>query len=405
MAAGAAKYAHCQVHPPVGYRPRSPFRPEIAAPLDFPVRWSEVAAMDRELDRAVLGVGDVEALILESVLAHPGPGGLFLTDREGRLQELPPDRRGPSPTPGLGPRRRRFILNALRSSQETARFRPPWTESLVLDLHASLLTGLDLPYPPGEYRTAPHTAIGPRGQTLYETCPPERIPAELRGLLDWVDRYGATMRPIIPAALLIQGFQSIRPFPTGSTTVGRMLAMAYLQSFGLPNAGLAPIAESVGESPQLLQRLMMWSQATGVYTELIDFLMDRTMEAYARATRRWLGRRPPSEQLDEVALRLLSQARRSPGWFSASEAMGWVGGRGGPTVLRHLNGLVRRGVLESLGQTRAKRYRLVSPASVVPILIDKFGGPKYAPSAIRAVAREGAVADPASPERAHRRPA
>ncbi|MCI4345303.1 MAG: hypothetical protein L3K07_00890, partial [Thermoplasmata archaeon] len=86
---------------------------------------------------------------------------------------------------------------------------------------------------------------------------------------------------------------------------------------------------------------------------------------------RWLDRQPTSNPLEETALRLLSRARRSPGWFSAQEAASWVGGRSGPTVLRHLNELVRRGIFEALGQTRAKRYRFVSRASLLPQLVHR----------------------------------
>jgi len=381
MAAGAAKYAHCQVRTPVAYRPRSPFRPEIAAPLDFAVRCSEVYAMDRELDRAVLGLEDLEALVLEYVLGQPGPAGIFLTDHEGRPGALPPDRRRRSPVPGLGPRRRQFLVNALRFAQETARFRPPWNAALVQDLHAVVLANLNLDPAPGEFRTEPYTATGPRGVPLFETCPPERISAELQAMLDWVDRYGATLMPAIPAAVLLHGFQTIRPFGAGSTTVGRMMALIYLQSFGLPNAGLAPVGEAVVESPELLLRLMLWTQSTGSYTELVDFLLDRLMLAYRRATVRWIGREDPEDRLDEVALRLLSRARRSPGWFSTQEAVGWIGGRSGPTVLRRLNELVRDGFLESLGHTRAKRYRLVSPITAVPILLKRFGAAEHEPAA------------------------
>jgi Fic family protein len=183
--------------------------------------------------------------------------------------------------------------------------------------------------------------------------------------------------------VLLQGFQSIRPFPVGNLTVGRAMATVYLQSYGLPNAGLAPVAQAVVDSPELLGRLMLWSQASGSYAELVDFLLDRLLIAYRQATNRWLGRPEAGGQLDEIALRLLSRARRSPGWFSAQDAVRWVGRSGGPTVLRHLNHLVRRGFLESLGRTRAKRYRLVSPASVIPVLLRQFGGPKYVPAAAR----------------------
>ena len=395
MAASAAKYAHCRVRTPVAYRLRPPFRPEIAAPLDFAARAEELFALDRELDRAVLGVDDLETLILESIRVHPGPGGAFLSDRRGRPGALPPDRRASSGSGELGPRRRQFVLNALRFASENARFRPPWTETLVQDAHAVLLADLGLPTTPGEFRTEPYASQGVRGESIYETCPPDRVPGELRGVLDWVDRFGATLHPVIPAAVLLLAFRSIRPFPTGSTTVGRMLSTIYLQSYGLPNVGLVPATETVTAEPELLSRLMLWTQSTGSYSEVVDFLTDRLLLAYRAGAQRWLGRGGRSDRLEEVELRLLARARRSPAWFSAQEATRWVGGRSAPTVLRHLNDLVRRGLLESLGRTRGKRYRLVPPRSVLPELTIRFGvGPMETPARRSRAAEEPAAPDP-----------
>ncbi|HKV90518.1 MAG TPA: Fic family protein, partial [Thermoplasmata archaeon] len=308
--------------------------------------------------------------------ASPGPGG---------------------PGPMVGPRRRKFLLNELRFAAENARFRPPWTEALVQEVHGLLLGDLGLSPPAGEFRGVPHTRLGARGQPLYETCPPGRIEADLRAMLDWVDRFGAALHPVVPAAVLLHGFQIIRPFPVGNATVGRTMALMYLQSFGMTNVNLVPVSSSISESPELLMRLMLWTQSTGGYTELVDFLLDRLVVAYLSATGRWLDRRRASDQLDEIALRILSRARRSPGWFSPNVASQWVGARSAATVRRHLNELVQRGFLEALGRTRGKRYRIVSSLSVLPKIADRFGGfPPGAPPFEAKSTVESAAPDPES---------
>jgi Fic family protein len=225
---------------------------------------------------------------------------------------------------------------------------------------------------------------------LYHTCPPERIRSELKGLLSWIDRVGPTMMPVIPAVVLLQGLQSIRPFPVGNMAVARTLVTLYLHHHGLPNAELVPVGAAALESPELLLRLLLWTESSGSYTELIDYTLDSTLSAYAAGARRWLSSSSGSGPLEEVALRLLAKARRTPGWFSARDATGWVGGRSGQTVLRHLNQLVRVGLLESLGLTRAKRYRLVSRRSMIPELARRIE---------RAESRGGAA-----PRRIARRP-
>ena len=251
---------------------------------------------------------------------------------------------------------------------EISRFQPPWTDGLLEELHATLLGGLGLRDTPGVFRSEPYQARVSTGGVLYYACPPEQIRPELQGLLEWVDHVGPTLMPVIPASLLFQGLLSIRPFPVGNTTVARTVATLYLRQHGLPNAELAPISASALATPDVLSRVLLWSEATGSYTELVDYMIDSALGAYATGTERWLGAGRSSSPIDEVGVRLLSKARRLPGWFSASEATSWVAGRSGPTVHRHLNQLVRSGLIESLGRTRAKRYRLVSPRAMVPEL-------------------------------------
>jgi len=373
MAAHAAKYGHCHVRYPVEYRTKVPFRPELAAPLDFAVRAEEVYVLDRELDRALLSPDDLEAILLENVAGLRGPRGLFRVDAAPvSVRPRSGHRRASAGGASLGPHRRQFLFNELRYRAQVNRFHPPWTVPLVQQAHTVLLSGLGLPIVPGELRETSLELPLASGIVAYRPCPPERIPAELQSLLDWVDRYGVTLMPLIPATVLLQGFYAIRPFPAGNMTVARALCDLYLRLFGLPNSSLAPIALATLERPEVLRRLHLWTESSGSHTEIIDFVVDATLQAYEGAVLRWLDQNGTDDPLEEVALRLLVRARRAPGWFSAREATRWVGGRSGATVLRHLNLLVDRGVLEALGQTRAKRYRFVSPLTILPDLTRRF---------------------------------
>jgi hypothetical protein len=372
MAAGGAKFGHCQNRLPVEYRAKSPFHPEIYGSLDFGVRVERIYEIDRELDRAVLSVDDYEQLLVHDIGWGRGPGGAFAAEDPAAL--LPRSGIGRRRAPSVGPARRQFLLNALRIAGETSRFQPPWTDALVEEVHSVLLARTGAPVRSGGLRREPYAARGPDGEVVYYACPPGRIRPELQGLLEWVDRVGPTLIPVIPATVLVQGLHSIRPFPEGNMTVARTLATLYLRHHGLPNAELASIAPSAMATPAVFLRLLLWTEATGSYSELVDYMLDATLAGYTMATGRWLapGRDTASPPLDEVGTRLLSRARRTPGWFSAADASAWVAGRSDPTVLRHLNGLVRSGLLESLGQTRAKRYRLVSSRAILPELRDRL---------------------------------
>jgi Fic family protein len=369
----AARFAHCQPRRPVAYRSKSPFRPVVAAPLDFSDRVGQVYTLDHELDRAVLQTSDYAALLEEDSERSPGPGRVFRPDPAlGSAASVPRPKHGIPP--GLAARRR-FACNEVRFSMEAARFRPPWTVALFKEAHASLLDGLGTPGTPGELRTEPFLAADTDGVEWFRACPPDQIAADLAAVLDWVDLAGATYHPLIPATVLFQSIYSIRPFPVGNVTLARTMATLYLRLFGLPNVSLTPLARVGYASQELSVRLLLWTEATGSYLELLDHSLDSVLESYAQANSRWLAVPHSPGRLEEAALRVLARARRDPGWFSTREATTWVGARSDQTILRHLNDMVRRGLLESLGKTRSKRFRLAPPPSLLPGLTSAVDPP------------------------------
>jgi hypothetical protein len=392
MAASAAKFAHCQPRYPVEYRAKSPFRPWLVPPLDFTVRASALYSLDHELDRAVLRPSDLSEVLEEELWRHPGPGGIFRVEPE-------PVRSHPPRVPlSAGPFRRQFLLNVVRLARDSTRYRPPWTVSMVLEAHGTLLRGLGVgPEPPG-FRTSPHLAQDPDGFTMQMHCPPVRIRGDLQAVLEWVDRFGPGYHPVIPATVLLQALHSIRPFPAGNMTTARALTVLYLHFHGLPNAELAHIADAAVVEPNLLLRLLRWTESTGSYTELLDHILESSLVAYEASARRWLRPAGSSGSLEELAVRLLARARRTPGWFSAREAQSWVGNRGGPTVRKHLNLLVAQGFLESAGQTRGKRFRRISRESYFPGIESRYSRrPPTGPRAGRSQPMRGATEPPGAP--------
>jgi Fic/DOC family protein len=371
MAVDTARFAHCQPRHPVAYRPRSPFRPAIFAPLDFAVRVTELYTLDHELDRIVLRPGSYSAALAEQAASAPGGGGRY---EEAGFGERPV----PASVRPRGPSRTRNPAQEgpVHLGEESARFRPPWTVALVQEVHASLFRGVGSASPPGVLRIEPLGVGGVDGTPLFLACPPERVARDLEEVLAWIDEYGATYHPVVPATVLFEALFAIRPFPAGNAELARTMATMYLHSNGLRNVELAPVGRALMESPHLLQRLLIWTEASGSYSELLDYTLDSILLAYARADVRWLLNDDPTSRLEETALRLLARARRESGWFSARDARRWVGAGSEQTVLRYLNLLVERQMLETLGQTRGKRFRLATPVlvpSVEPAESDPSG--------------------------------
>jgi Fic family protein len=362
MAVDSARFAHCQVRGPVAYRAKSPFRPELVAPLDMANRIGEVYTLDHELDRAVLQAGDRASIREEDLVGFPGPGGAFV--RPLGRGEGPSVPRGRDSGPATA--RRRLAEDQLRMTVDSARFRPPWNASLLREAHAILVQGLDSDGSASEFRRSPHVARDAGGAPVFTACAPDRISDDLDSVLDWMDRYGASFHPVVPATVLFEALHAIRPFPVGNSTLARSLSLLYLRSGGLRNVEIPLVASTLFRSPDDLGRLLLWTEATGSYTELVDYSLDAILVAYAEANLRWLGDSALSPPLEEVELRLLARARRGSGWFSARDAMRWVGARSDQTILRHLNAMVDRQILETLGNTRAKRYRVLEPSGGRP---------------------------------------
>lgn len=361
MSSSHARFAHAEIHLPVAYRGRFPFRPVIGVPPGFGDRLQEILDLDHELDRAVPTGRDWVDRVYEAFSDDSELPRVLLADLYEGTPAYP---RWGAGRARIGPAwdatRRRLAVNHLNVLRVPGLFRKPWRPRLVQDLHGALAAGLDTDGAPGEFRESGYTVRGPDGAEVLRPCPPDRIPSEIHALLEWVNSSAEAYRPMIPAAMILQSMVLLRPFAWGNVTVGRVLAEGYLRLNGLPNSWLAPVGPSVFHEPALLYRLCLWSESSGGYAELLDFLTDAILRAYRTATRRWLSEGSGSLELDEVALRLLARARRLPDWFSAREAASWVGGRNDQTVLRHLNRLVRLGVLESTGRTRGKRYRLTA---------------------------------------------
>ncbi len=330
MAASAAQYAHCQPHLPVAFRGWAARPPEIHAPREFAARSAEIYLLDRELDRAVA---------LEAELSRSG--------REAARASVG---RSPRPADPEAPALPPFPIVA-----------PPWSAPRVRELHRALFPTTGPGRGSSELRDRALTLTDAEGESTLECCPPGRIASELPALLGWVERSGPIYAPLVPATAILQSFYVLRPFPHGNRVVASTLARFYLRQAGLTNAHFVPLADEPGPGVGLWERLVLWSEATGSLTELLDLQADVVLRGYRSAVDRLLDPRRTGRRLDEIELRLLARARRAGGWFSARQAAGWVGGRSELTVLHRLNALVARGILESLGQTRAKRFRVRGP--------------------------------------------
>lgn len=355
-----AKYAHCTPRYPVRHEKKVPFRPVVRAPQDLPQRISELRELEMELDRFVLRARDYLDLVVEAFATNVH----YSTKLEGNPLSIEEVRRLTRDSfegvrAGKLDRPRQEIVNHLMTWLEPRAYETPWTHHIV-ETHRYLMEGVDPESHPGEYRTRP-AYISQGRDVVFEGAKPEGIAEEVGSLLAWLNQEGIAFSPVVAATVFFHEFESIHPFRDGNGRTGRTLFHAYLQTHGLPNAGLCKIEYQLTQDPELYHTLLSWTDDRGSYTELIDFFMDGILRAYHDAIRDFGAKDLLSAGIEEGARRILLRAKKTQEWFRVSDAVAWLGGGGEQTARRHLNGLLEAGALEAEGQTRARRYRFADP--------------------------------------------
>lgn len=354
------KFAHCAPRYPVRHRPKIPFRPIVRAPPDLPQRAMELRQLDVEMDRFILNARDYLELVVDAFAVNVH----YSTKLEGNPLSLEEVRRltrnsfegiraGKLDAP------RQEIVNHLVSWISPTAYRTPWTTQLV-DTHRFLMEGVEPESHPGQYRTRPAYLTQGR-DVVFEGAKPDAVPAEVESLLRWLNEEGIAFFPVVTATVFFHEFESIHPFRDGNGRTGRTLFHAYLQTHGLPNAGLCKIEYELLRDPDLYYTLLSWTDDRESYAELIDFVMDGTLAAYREAIEAFRRKDLLSSGLEEGARRILLRAKQKGDWFKIIEAVDWVEGVGEQTVRRHLNDLLDKGALEAEGHTRARRYRFADP--------------------------------------------
>lgn len=362
MRIDAEKFRHCQSPMPVRHKRKVPFLPVVVAPPRLKERIQEVTRLDQELERHVLRQSDYFDLVADAYASNFH----YSTKLEGNPLPLSEVRkitrnslRGKKQKIGNG--HRQEILNHLMIALSPDAWRLPWTIDEVQGVHRMLLDGVDEEARPGQFRDFRSAIEDEDGDDSFITAPPEHIAEELTSLVHWVNNQAPTLHPIVAGAILFHEFESIHPFADGNGRTGRVLLHGYLGEHGLSHAHLCMVEKEVTEDPELYYRVLAWTDHTGSYTELVDYFADAIQLSYRKAVRRFAEKDLLSSAMDETAKRIVVQAKRHSEWFKIEDAARWVDGRAEDTVRRHLNGLVREGVLETQGATKAKRYRYPSP--------------------------------------------
>jgi Fic family protein len=362
----ASKFGHCTFDIPVRHVRKVPFRPTIRVPKNFSERAYELRRLDMELERFILRATDYSDLLVEawganihrSVSVEGNPLTLQQVKKVAR-DSLKNNQAGVEKRYPDWPRQE--IVNHILVHKRPDVWRSDWTLPMILGLHRFLMDGAPKAAQPGKFRDHYGAIYNDAKEETHVNAPPEAIEQELQALLDWRNTQAESLFPVVAAAVFFHEFESIHPFSDGNGRTGRVLFHTYLQTTGLPNSHLCLVEPLLMGDLDLYYRILGWTDKTESYTELIDFFTDSLLESYRNARNRLKGKDLLSSDLDEIAKRLLVQAKARGTWFNNADAGEWVDSVTLATVRRHLGELARKDVLEQEGATRDRRYRFKDP--------------------------------------------
>lgn len=350
----------------VHHKRKVPFDPPVSVPPDLRDQIMEIHALDKELGEFILTSEDYLELVFEEAWPVNFHRSTALEGNPldiGEVREITRHTaRGDADSKADFPIQE--IYNHLFFWVEPGFLDSPWTLDQIKGVHGSLLRGADDGMNPGEFRAEGRASIlDNEGNEVFVGAPATHIEEEMESLVEWLNSRGGAYFPLITATVFFHEFESIHPFIDGNGRTGRVLFHGYLQNHGLPNSHLCTIEEQLTENAQTYYNVLAWTDHEEDYELLLEYFVDATLTSYRNAVERFRSKDLLSGDMDEVKKRLLIKARRHGGWFSSTEATGWISGRSQDTVRRHLNDLQTMELVESRGKTRAKRYRFSNPLS------------------------------------------
>ena len=359
---------------PVRHKYKEGFNLRITVSSEFESRVKKIRELDMEFDRYILAADDYFDLIADAYASNihwsTSLEGNPLSENEVRLVtretlsgNIFEKRNGPV----------QEVINHLINLYSPDRFRLPWSDRTVCELNDLLLKGTGNAAKSGVYRDK-RTYVGDRttGEEHFIPAPPECVPKEMAQLLEWTNHQALVYDQIVAAIVMFHEFESIHPFEDGNGRTGRSLLHLYLQQRALKNSNLCKIDHKMIENHDLYYDLLAYTDQSGSYQELIDLVSIAILKGYEEAQETLSKKDLLSSKLDETSKRILVKAKAHREYFTKADATGWIDDLSEQSIGKRLNALENLGALESVGKTRAKRYRMKDPLADFKATLSKM---------------------------------
>lgn len=324
----------------------------------------EIGSMDDQLDRFILSADNFSYLVQKahstnvcSSMTQEG-GEISLQDTEMFSNMI---LASGSYLRVIGTDEQQETVNNLYAYFMSDMYGEPWTLNTVSLVHERLLKGIGTDRAPGLMRSDGDEFYSKEnGRIVFIGAPAIHVPDEMEALLQWLSE--SPYVPAITAAVFYHEYESIHPFKEGSGKTGRVLLHALMRELGYRNFDLCMFDDKFLKDGEVYVNLLRYTDRTGDYTPLVEFIIDCMHSAYSEAIGIY-GEKDVLKEIDGNTRILAQRFRDSKGWYSLSDAAGWVSGLSEQSVRNKLNTLVDLGVVEKRGQTRSLMYRFNDPFS------------------------------------------
>ncbi|MBI4436234.1 MAG: Fic family protein [Candidatus Omnitrophica bacterium] len=319
---------------------------------------AEAEALKVQITRAPVEVAWLEKVRLEAMIkrAH------FSTAIEGNPLTLPEVEalvRGKPVSAEVEAKRE--VLNYLTSLRWIARVSPetPITESNLLRLHKLLTSGLLPKDQAGRYKKRQNVIMS-KGKVICTPPPPKEAHPLTQALLNWLEKEGRQVHPIIVSACAHYELARIHPFLDGNGRAARALATWILYRRGFDTQHLFAVDQFFKEDHEgyyeAIQQVRKEKGDLTSWLEYCAFAIQTTLErTQQRLSELALPRLPKRIVLTRKQERLLLELRERPG-FTVKELERLMGVKRAQ-VYKILQPLVKNGVVIA-SSTRPTIYRL-----------------------------------------------
>ena len=266
----------------------------------------------------------------------------------------------------------RAVMEYLDKLKEKSTQKDEWTYSEIQlkKIHRLTVAQILPETEAGEYRRIQVVVRNLQTQDISFRPPPAvEVPYQIEDFVSWLNSVvGKKVHPVLRAGVTHYELARVHPFVDGNGRTARAMALLVLFLEGYEAKRFFALEEYYDQhAKSYYGALQSVEKNGGDMTDWLEFFVRGLAEELARIRDKVvelsaLSQVPPNEgkqvALSERQIKLLEAIRVNGGQITTKEALGVVKMVSKDTIIRDLNDLIKKGVINKQGSTKASKYAL-----------------------------------------------